>query len=69
MTDKYLTMGELDYMIFTNKEIVQVAMRQSAIDANCNVEDFSKKENVVVASATNEHARKYLKLPFDCNLI
>lgn len=61
MTDKYLTMGELDYMIFTNKEIVQVAMRQSAIDANCNVEDFSKKENVVVASATNEHARKYLK--------
>lgn len=56
-------------MTFTNKEIVQVAMRQSAIDANCNVEDFSKKENVVVASATNEHARKYLKLPFDCNLI
>lgn len=61
--------SELDSMNCTNKEIMQVAMRQSAIDANCNEADFCKKENVVVASAANEHARKYLKLPFDCNLI
>lgn len=31
-------------MNFTNKEIMQIAMRQSAIDANCKVEDFVKKK-------------------------
>lgn len=56
-------------MSFTNEEILQIAMRQSAIDANCNIEDFCKNENVVVTSVTNNSARKYLKLPFDCNLI
>ena len=56
-------------MIFTNKEIMQIAMKQSAIDANCHAEDFCKKESVVVTSVVNEYARKYLKLPFDCNLI
>ena len=56
-------------MRFTNKEIWQIAMKQSAIDASCNVADFNKKENVVVISTPNEQARKYLNLPFDCNLI
>lgn len=56
-------------MGFTNHEIVQIAMRQSAIDANCQPEDFCKEENVIVPSVTNEHARKYLELPLACNLI
>ena len=37
----------------TNREIWQIAMRQSAIDANCDTEDFKKKENVVVCSGAN----------------
>lgn len=56
-------------MSFTNQEIVQIAMRQSAIDANCQADDFCKEKNVIVTSVTNEQARKYLELPLACNLI
>lgn len=52
-----------------NKEILEIAMRQSAIDANCEAKDFCKSENVIVLSKTNENARKYLELPFYCNLV
>lgn len=55
-------------MSFTNREILEIAMRQSSIDSNCNIEDFGKKENVVVVSEPSENARKYLKLPFECDL-
>lgn len=53
----------------TNGEILRIAMTQSAIDAGCNPEDFGKEENVIVLSQTHPDARRYLKLPFDCNLI
>lgn len=53
----------------TNQEIFQIAMEQSAMDANCRAEDFTAKENVIVPSAKNENARKYLELPFACHLI
>lgn len=56
-------------MHFTNEDILLFAMGQSAIDANCRAEDFLKTENVVVPSAVHSEARKYLSLPFDCNLI
>ena len=56
-------------MRFTNKSILQIAMRQSARDANCNAEDFMRKENIIVASTESSDARKYLTLPFDVNLI
>lgn len=56
-------------MDITNKEILQIAMKQSAMDANCNAADFCTEENVVVESVMNENARKYLKLPLACNLI
>lgn len=56
-------------MMFTNKSILQIAMRQSAVDANCSKEDFMRKDNVVVLSEPNPNARAYLTLPFDCNLI
>lgn len=56
-------------MEFTNARIAQIAMQQSAADANCAAADFLKKENVVVRSAANPAARKYLSLPFACNLI
>lgn len=56
-------------MDFTNENILQIAMQQSAIDANCQAEDFLHSENVVALSAANPKARKYLSLPFNYNLI
>ncbi len=52
----------------TNKEILQVAMQQSAIDLSCKKEDFEKKENVIVVSEKNSKCRSYLELPFYCDL-
>lgn len=53
----------------TNQEILDAAMRQSAIDLHCKAEDFVKAENVIVNSSKDEKARRYLKLPFVCNMV
>lgn len=53
----------------TNQDILKIAMEQSAIDANCRVEDFMRNDNVIVESVKNTGARKYLQLPLPCNLI
>ena len=55
--------------MLSNKEIWEIAYKQSAIDCHCEVEDFQKKENVVVYSKANEKARAYLPLPFECDLV
>jgi len=52
----------------TNQEMMQIAMRQSAFDSNCLAEDFLKTKNVVAISEKNQNARKYLELPFYCDL-
>ena len=44
-------------------------MAQSAVDLCAEAGDFEKNENVVVISRKSEEARKYLKLPFSCQLI
>lgn len=56
-------------MNWTNKDILKIALRQSAIDANCSEEDFLCGDNIIVISKDNAGARKYLELPFDCHLI
>lgn len=53
----------------TNREILDIAMAQSAIDLNCNSDDFMSTENKIVLSGTNPMARSYLELPFACNLV
>ena len=53
----------------TEKEIWRRAMEQSAVDLGCSPFDFEKPENVIVVSRKAENARKYLTLPFDCNLV
>ena len=53
----------------TNKDILSVAMKQSSVDLGCALEDFLKKENQIVISKKNNNARKYLELPFECNLV
>lgn len=51
------------------RQIWDIAMRQSAIDASCEAADFVSGQNRVVISAASQRARKYLELPFSCNLI
>ena len=53
----------------TNQEILKIAMAQSAIDLCAAPADFEKNENVVVLSQVSEGARRYLKLPFSCQLV
>lgn len=53
----------------TNQEILKTAMQQSAVDLNCHPDDFISVENKVVISVSHEQARKYLELPFHCNLV
>lgn len=54
---------------FTNERILEVALRQSAVDAGCQRDDFLRDKNVIVASQKSPGARKYLELPFSCHLI
>lgn len=54
--------------MMTDQKILQIAMQQSAIDSNCRAEDFVSSENKIVCSQAHPQARKYLKLPFYCDL-
>lgn len=53
----------------TNKEIMQIALQQSAYDCNCEAEDFLSAENKVVLSKQSENARAYIPLPLECDLV
>ena len=53
----------------TNQEILRIAMEQSARDLSAHARDFEKSENVVVTSRVSDGARRYLKLPFSCQLV
>lgn len=53
----------------TNRDILKIALQQSAFDANCDSDDFLQSNAVIVPSVQNEHARRYLQLPFPCHLI
>ena len=44
-------------------------MSQSAVDLCAEPDDFEKSENVIVTSRRNEGARRYLELPFSCQLV
>ena len=53
----------------TNQEILKIAMAQSAVDLCAEPADFEKSENVIVTSRESDGARRYLKLPFSCQLV
>lgn len=55
--------------MITNQTILEIAMAQSGIDCGCNKEDFLKSSHVVVPSVSHPNHRKYLRLPFFCNLV
>ena len=54
---------------FSNGEIMKIAMEQSATDLCADACDFKKSENVIVTSRESAGARKYLQLPFSCQLV
>src|SRR5574344_407114 len=53
----------------TNKEILDIAMHQSAIDINAEIFDFTKDENVIVKSGIGPLAKIYYKEPIACNFV
>ena len=53
----------------TNQEILKIAMTQSAADLCAAPDDFEKNENVIVLSHARDDARRYLTLPFSCQLV
>lgn len=52
----------------TNQDVRRIALQQSAYDSNCIPEDFLANQSKVVLSCKNDRARKYLELPFVCDL-
>lgn len=53
----------------TNGKIWEIALQQSAYDCNCDPGDFVSGKNKVVKSVLHPKARKYLPLPFACDLV
>lgn len=56
-------------MDWTNQEILKIALQQSAMDESCDASDFLEHKNKIVYSIPHPDARKYLNLPFSCNLV
>ncbi len=53
----------------TNDDIMRIALQQSAYDCNCKPEDFLLPYPVITRSVSHPKARKYLSLPFACDLV
>ena len=53
----------------TNREIKEIALRQSAEDIGCQAHDFLSDKNVVVPFRLGRNARKYYKEPITCNFV
>lgn len=54
--------------MLTNKQILEIALAQSAADSGCRPEDFLSPESRTVLSRTSPDTRRYLELPFFCDL-
>lgn len=55
--------------MFSNREIKEIAMRQSAEDIGCRAEDFLSDKNIVCKFHLGENARKYYQEPITANLV
>ncbi len=53
----------------TNEDIFKIALRQSGFDFGCDPEIFLKSENKIFISKKDDRARKYLPLPFRCDMV
>lgn len=52
-----------------NHEMLEIALRQSALEMNCEPKDFFRKENIVTVAKKVEGMRSYAPNPFICNLV
>lgn len=52
----------------TNRDVLEIAMRQSAIESGCDINDFLSNINKIVLSRKHPQARKYIDLPYYCDL-
>ena len=55
--------------MWTNDKILRIAREQSARDLSCEAADFLKAEHIFVESKVSADARKYLTLPFSCQMV
>ncbi len=55
--------------MMTNKDILRIAMEQSAADLGCKAEDFVSEKNVIVPLKMGPDAKRYYKQPIGCNFI
>ncbi len=55
--------------MFTNTDILRIAMAQSACDIGCDAADFLRDGPVLVDGVVGPNARKYYKEPIPCNLV
>lgn len=53
----------------TNRDILTIALEQSAYDCNCSPEDFLSDRHVMTISRAHPKARKYIPLPLQCDLV
>ncbi|MDH8676870.1 GNAT family N-acetyltransferase [Fusibacter bizertensis] len=53
----------------TNKDILKIAMTQSAIDMNCSVKDFTRQGSKVVISSLKEGAKKCYTQKIFCGFV
>ncbi len=55
--------------MMTNKDVLRIAMQQSAEDIGCDATDFLSGENKVVPFKLGDDCKKYYELPIGCNFI
>ena len=53
----------------TNQEVWRIALEQSAVDCHCDAKDFLQDKPIITQSQPHPKARKYLPLPFACDLV
>lgn len=56
-------------MKMTNKDILQIAMEQSAADIGCKAEDFMSDKNITVPYKPAQNAKNYYEQPIESNFI
>ncbi len=55
--------------MLTNRELKDIALRQSAWDCSCEPGDFLREENVVCPCVIGPDAKKYYQEPLACTLV
>ena len=55
--------------MFTNEEIIKIALEQSAMDTNCRVENFFGNKNMVVPFKLRDKSKVYYEEPIAANFV